>query len=117
MRPKYLKSWRQRFQERFEDDKKRVELAKAELAKAIEILKQHGAKRIILFGSLREGHRFQDRSDIDLAEEGIAKQDFCRAYADLIMALNWRIDLKPLEEIEHSFKESILQRGEILYEK
>lgn len=92
-------------------------MAKADLPKAIKILKKHDAKRIILFGSLCDGNRFRSHSDIDLAVEGIAKQDFCRAYADLIMALNWRIDLKPLEELEQSFKESILQRGEILHGK
>lgn len=117
MHPKYLTAWRKRFQEQAEKDKKRAKLAKKALPEAVKILRQHGAKRVILFGSLCSGRKFRSHSDIDLVVEGIAKTDFCRAYADLIMALNWRIDLKPLEELDLAFKESILERGEVLYEK
>ncbi|MFQ5865630.1 MAG: nucleotidyltransferase domain-containing protein [bacterium] len=69
MQPKYLTYWRHRFQKQLDEDKKRAESARSELPKAIRILKQHGAKRIILFGSLREGHRFRGHPDIDLAVE------------------------------------------------
>jgi len=117
MKPKYLTEWQHRFQRQKAEDKKRADLAKAHLPEAIEILKRHGAKRIILFGSLlQDDHAFRINSDIDLAVEGIEKQNFCRAYADLIMALDWPIDLKPIEELKTRFKKNIFQQGKIIYE-
>lgn len=116
-RPKYLAAWRERFQKQAEEEQQRAELARKELAKAVAILRRHGAKRVILFGSLSEKMRLRPRSDIDLAVEEIKKTDFVRAYADLMMALDFPIDLKPLEELSPTFKESVLQRGEVLYEE
>ncbi|MFQ5753486.1 MAG: nucleotidyltransferase family protein [bacterium] len=117
MNPIFVTNWRQRIQKQMAEDKKKAQLMKEALPEAIKVLKQHGANRIILFGSLCYDEHFRKPSDIDLAVEGIAKQNFCRAYAELIMALDWPVDLKPLEELEKYFKERILQQGRILYEK
>ncbi|MFQ6093713.1 MAG: nucleotidyltransferase family protein [bacterium] len=74
-------------------------------------------KRIVLFECLAKGDRFRPSSDIDLAVEGLKRKDFVRAYADLMLALNWPIDLKPLEEIDGLFREMILKREKIIYER
>jgi len=85
------------------------------LPAAIDILKKHGAKRIVLFGSLCRAGRFHQGSDIDLAVEGMPSQKFFRAGADLMMALDWPVDLKPLEEVDEFFRETILANGEVIY--
>jgi predicted nucleotidyltransferase len=85
------------------------------LPEAVAILKKYGAKRIILFGSLCRAERFHRGSDIDLAVEGIPPNKFIRAGADLMMALDWPIDLKPLEEVDEFFREMILKKGEVIH--
>ncbi len=94
-----------------------AERARAELPKAVAILKSYGAKRIILFGSLCRPGKFHARSDIDLAASGIPSEKVIRAGADLMMALEWPVDLKPWEDLSEFFREMILKRGEVLYEE
>ena len=98
-------------------EKSRAELALAALPGAIEVLKKYGARRVILFGSLARGNRFRSDSDIDLAVEGVKPEDFLRAYADLMLTMDWPVDLKPLEEIKGFLKEMISKRGKVVYER
>jgi predicted nucleotidyltransferase len=81
----------------------------------VPILKRYGATKVILFGSLASG-TFRRESDIDLAVEGIPARCFTRALADLMMALDWPVDLKPLEDVEPEFRERVLREGIILHE-
>ena len=83
--------------------------------KAVPILKRYGAKRILLFGSLCRSGRFHSDSDIDLVVEGIPVKDVTRAAADLMMAMDWPTDLKPLEEVSDFFRSRIVEEGEVLY--
>ncbi len=51
---------------------------------AADLLRQHyGATRVRLFGSALHPERFHERSDVDLAVEGLAPQDYLRAWARL----------------------------------
>jgi predicted nucleotidyltransferase len=115
LKPEYLEGWRRRFAAQEAESRALAEQARSALPRATDILKKYGAKRVILFGSLCRAGRFHRRSDIDLAVEGIPAQDFFRAGADLMMALDWPVDLKPLEEIDEFFRELILQKGEVIY--
>ena len=117
MKETYVESRRRRIRDARERESTRAESARLDLDKIITILKGYRVKRIILFGSLATEHRFGKGSDIDIAVEGLERKDFIRAYADLIMALNWPIDLKPLEDIDGLFREMIMQRGKIIYER
>jgi hypothetical protein len=47
--------------------------------------------------------------------EGIPSQLFIRAAADLMMSMDWLIDLKPLEELDDSFRDMIFKKGEQIY--
>jgi hypothetical protein len=38
-----------------------------------------------------------------------------RAAADLMMSMDWLIDLKPLEEVDDSFRSMIIRKGEQIY--
>lgn len=112
---KYLEDWRRRFAEQEAEARALAAQARSVLPEAVAILKKHGAKRIILFGSLGREGRFHRGSDIDLAVAGIPPQKFFRVTADLMMALDWHIDLKPLEEVDAFFREMILKTGEVIY--
>lgn len=114
-KPEFIESWRRRFVAQEAESRALAAQARLALTEAIAILRQHGAKRIILFGSLHQGRRFNRGSDIDLAVEGIPPAKFIRAGADLMMALDWPVDLKPLEEVDDFFRKMILQKGELIY--
>jgi predicted nucleotidyltransferase len=74
---------RQRMRER-QELRKRAERAKIVAQRAARLLKDKaGARRVILFGSLARGELFHQRSDVDLAVEGIKSQDFWYAWAEL----------------------------------
>jgi len=111
----YIESWRQRFAAEEVASRALAAEARNALSDAIAILKKYGVTRVILFGSLCRDGRFHRGSDIDLAVEGIPPQKFFRAGADLMMALDWPVDLKPLEEVDEFFREIILKEGEVVY--
>jgi len=111
----YIETWRRRFAAQEDEARALAMQARLALPTAIDILKRHGAKQIILFGSLGRAGRFHRGSDIDLAVEGIPMKKFIRAGADLMMALDWPVDLKPLEEVDAFFREIILKEGEVIY--
>jgi predicted nucleotidyltransferase len=113
--PKYIAFWRDHFNRQDAESRMRAARARKDLTKAIEILRKYGVKRIFLFGSLCRPDRFYPGSDIDLAAEGIPSHLFNRAAADLMMAMDWPIDLKPLEEVDDSFRSMILRKGEQIY--
>ena len=113
--PKYISAWRRRF-DAFEAESQEIAArARVDLNKAVPILRSYGAKRILLFGSLCCSGRFHPDSDIDLAVEGIPVKDVTRAAADLMMAMDWPTDLKPLEEVGDFFRSRIVEEGEVLY--
>ena len=113
----YIEGWRKRLNEERWRDKTQAESALSGLSIAVTILKKYNAQRILLCGSLAKEGCFRQGSDIDLAVEGIKRTDFVRAYADLMFALDWPVDLKPLEEIHGPLKETVLKRGRIIYER
>jgi predicted nucleotidyltransferase len=85
------------------------------LTKSVEILKKYGATRIFIFGALCRPGRFYPGSDIDLAVEGIPSLLFNRAAADVMMSINWPIDLKPLEKLDSLIHDLITKEGEPLH--
>jgi predicted nucleotidyltransferase len=113
--PKYIAGWRKRFTEQEKESHALAQKAHSDLTKAVEILKKYGAKRILVYGSILRPERFHRRSDIDMAVEGIPSRDFIRASADLMMAMDWPVDLKPLEKVDDSFRAMILEKGEVIY--
>ncbi len=111
----YIENWRQRFATEEAASRRQAAEARSALAGAVAILKKYGVTRVILFGSLCRDGSFHRDSDIDLAVEGIPLQKFFRAGADLMMALDWPVDLKPLEEVDDFFRETIIANGEVIY--
>jgi predicted nucleotidyltransferase len=113
--PKYLSAWRRRFDALEAESYSLAAQARADLDEAVSILRKYGATRIFLIGSLCRPNRFHRDSDIDLAVEGISLRDVTRAAADLMMAMEWPTDIKPIEEADEFFRSRIFEKGEILY--
>ncbi len=113
--PKYLTAWREHFTKQDSESRALAARARKDLTKAVDILKKYGAKRVFIFGSLCRTGRFYSGSDIDIAVEGIPSQFFIRSAADLMMAMDWLIDLKPLEDLDDSFRDMIIKKGEQIY--
>lgn len=90
----------------------RLELM-AQVRSAAEALKSYfGAGRVVLFGSLADGERFGEESDIDLAVEGIEAHDHWQAWwlCEEIME-NHPVDLVPVERAEKGVLRAIEQSG------
>jgi predicted nucleotidyltransferase len=88
--------------------------ALAAVATCTQVLKsRYGARRVIPFGSVLEGEAWHERSDLDLAVEGLSPGALWQAEKDLeAMVPPWlELDLIPLE---HAFPEV---RSRILSER
>jgi len=89
--------------------------ARAEARAVAELLvRDFGAKRVWLFGSLAKGATFRRNSDIDLAVEGLRADDLFRAVGRALGLSDFSIDLKPIEELPAAWRERILKEGEAL---
>jgi predicted nucleotidyltransferase len=74
--------------------------------------KQFSARRVFLFGSLARRDLFHQRSDIDLAVEGIASQDFWRAWSTLdALGYDFEINLVDVETASSALRREIEREG------
>ena len=75
------------------------------------LVDEYGVRRILLFGSLAEGH-----FDIDLAVEGLDGAALFRAGAELEeIAQHFRVDLIPMEQAYPELLRHLEQHGKQLY--
>ncbi len=117
MDERIIQGWKKKFKEERERERERYKKARKTIPSIVATLKKYGAKKIILFGSICEADKFEARSDIDIAVEGIKEEEFLQVYADCMMEFDFEIDLKPLEKLKGLFKKMVLEKGEIIYER
>jgi predicted nucleotidyltransferase len=79
--------------------------------KGAEMLRARGARRVVLFGSLARGRPQDERSDIDLAVEGLPPALFFRTLSELDVALDIDVDLVALEDAPPALRTQIEQFG------
>ena len=82
------------------------------------IVREYNPPRIYQWGSLVHTERFTERSDIDIAVEGLAHPfDLHRIldYAETVTSLP--LDIVPLEEIAPEYADSIRRDGRLVYER
>lgn len=92
-----------------------VARARAEARAVADLLvRDFGAKRVLLFGSLVRGAPFGRNSDIDLAVEGLDPDDLFRAVGRALGLSDFSIDVKPLEALPAAWREKIIEEGEVL---
>lgn len=113
----YKQQWQKRWKENDRDNERLRSQALAYAQELAAVLAdQYSVKRVILFGSALEKGRFNHRSDIDLAVEGLIPYDFFHALGCLMNKSTFPIDLKLYEEAGSLLKSRIM-KGKVLYEK
>lgn len=113
----FIAAWKKRFSDQRKQREALRKEAYQEAKRCAEILRQeYGAKRVFLFGSVLDEDRFSERSDIDLAVEGLEGSSFFGAVGKLLQESKFNIGMVPWEDCQESFKRKILTRGELLYE-
>ena len=81
---------------------------------AERLVREFGAKRVYLLGSLAED-RFRLDSDIDLMVAGLAPEIFFQASAQISrLAGDLKVDVIPWES--YKYQAEVLERGKLLYE-
>ena len=74
--------------------------------------------RIYQWGSLLHPPAFSERSDIDIAVEGIASsEDFLALYREGCELTGFELDLVQLEKAYPAYAASIRERGRLIYER
>jgi predicted nucleotidyltransferase len=74
--------------------------------------------RIYQWGSLVDGRHFTERSDIDIALEGITEAaDFFAILAEAERLTRFPVDIVQIERIHPEYADLIRSRGRIVYER
>ena len=101
-----------------EDQERKAQAQRAQRAwtlaqQAAALLKERfDARRVVLFGSLARRDFFHQRSDVDLAVEGIKSQDFWRAWSVLdTLGCEFEIDLVDVETASSALRLQIEREG------
>jgi predicted nucleotidyltransferase len=90
---------------------RRAQRLRAHLPRAARLLtERYQAKRVVLFGSLAVG-TYSERSDVDLAVEGLPSSTYFSALADLMGIFGGPVDLVRLEEAVPSLRDRIRAEG------
>lgn len=84
-----------------------------DIKKAIEILKENGAKEVFVFGSIVNG-KINENSDIDIAVKGLKEEEFFRVASILNFELENEIDLVDLDDKKNRFAQMLLELGGLL---
>lgn len=93
--------------------------AKRDLDKILKIIiEKYKPEKIYLWGSILTPNNFRDYSDIDIALVGIlSAKRFFELYGEIMFLSDFSIDIVQLEKIEPEFRDIILMKGKIVYEK
>lgn len=110
----YLDSWRARWKALRDRERQRAGRARAALPGMVDILVRHGARRVVLFGSLARG-RFGLDSDVDLAVDGVA--DPFGAADELERLGDFAVDVVPLEAALPHICARVEREGVVLHER
>ena len=86
----------------------------SEITKGIDILREFGAERVVLFGSAVESP--ETAADLDLAVEGIRKEKYLEALGELEDALPIPVDLVDLSG-DTQLCRRILRTGRVIYDR
>lgn len=112
----YIEGWKRRFRERDAARRERAARARDAAEACARILaEKHGARRVWLYGSTLRPEIFDERSDIDLAVEGVA--DTIQARLDCEdAARGFEFSILPIESAFETFKQVILEEGVLLHD-
>ena len=84
------------------------------LERSVEILRSHGATRVLVFGSAKDSP--DTARDLDLACAGLTPRAFLDSVGDLLDVMDIAVDLIDLSE-RSAFTEFVEDNGRVLYER
>jgi predicted nucleotidyltransferase len=113
------KNFRERQERRRRELEQRLETARKDFNRIVDhIARTYRPKRIWQWGSLIDGHHFSERSDIDIAIEGIEDpKTFFAILGDAMDMSSLPVDVVQIEAIHPAYADSIRSRGRIAYER
>jgi len=118
---RYRRAWQRRWREAEERQQEHIRQMREVAHKCARLLvEQYGARRVYLFGSLVSSRQLHERSDIDLAVEGLGPgRVYWRALSQLwrLLPPGVELDLVPLEDAYPELAEYIRQEGELIYDQ
>ena len=86
--------------------------AREDAERIASLLRRHGARRVVGFGSLfAPDRRFTPCSDIDLAVEGLHPDCFFRVSAQACDMTDFPLDLVPIEAATAVFRRIVREEG------
>ena len=88
---------------------------RAHIETAARFLREQGASRVWLFGSLAKGRRPTVHSDFDFAVEGLPADRFFGSVGHLLQVLPRPVDLVEIESCSDFLRERILTEGILLW--
>ncbi len=108
-----------RQQQRSTRVQQRLRQARIDFANIVQhIIDRYHPVRIYQWGSLIDASHFSERSDIDVAVEGILDaREFFALLRDAAAMTELPVDVVQLETIHPVYAESIRSRGKIIYEQ
>lgn len=114
----YVVAWRERetISHRHEVDRATKARQACELCADL-LAETYHVRKVWLFGSLLQPQEAHDRSDIDLAVEGLAPADYFAALAAIydLVEPGIEIDLVPMDTAHLWLRKQILSEGLVLY--
>jgi predicted nucleotidyltransferase len=90
----------------------RAERIRSRLSEAARLLRQRGARRAWVFGSLAARRQPHADSDVDLAAEGLLAEGLMRTSLDVEQLLGSQVDLLRVEEAGESPRAQLAAEGE-----
>ena len=82
------------------------------------IILRYQPKRIVQWGSLLDCSRFRDYSDVDIAVEGVTDAErFFSLLSEADEMTRFPLDVVQLEHVEPEYRQLILDKGEVVYER
>ncbi len=99
--------------------RKRLERARRDADAVIDhVSRRYNPRRIYQWGSLVRGDHFSERSDIDIAVEGLDRPEAVfRILEDAENMTDFPVDIVELEKIAPEYAEGIRRRGVLRYER
>lgn len=115
-----IREFLRRRQERRRTERARLHAEAERDAAAIvrRIAERFSPQRIVQWGSVLAPERFREYSDIDIAVEGVTDPEtYFRMLEEAEELTRFPLDLVQLERIEPEYRELILQKGRVVYER
>ena len=113
----YVMAWRERLAQQAGQQRVRAQdLQQIARACARLLIQDFGARKVYLFGSLLDEERVHDRTDIDLAVEGLDGKLYFKALSEIwkLLPAEVELDLVRLERAWPALAERVTREGKVL---